>query len=309
VGSQAYHVVVVPPLPRAATLSRATAARLANLSRGGGTVIAWRPLPVDGVAWPDTGPRFHLLDSLPQLPTTLMRTPWSGVREPGPAALRIRALERGEDRVFVLFNESDRRLAIAPTFRIIGQPELWNPDDGSMRFAPTRWSPRFAVTDVPIELEPFQVVGIVFRSKSHTPRGPIGAPPAERTVAQAGPDWRFRFASGDTTWHATGLGSWTTFDSTYSGIGIYEGSIELGEMDPRSRYLIDLGQVRDIAEVEVNGTPLGRKLWHPYRYEAGNTLMTGTNRITIRVTNTPANRKGQPLPSGLLGPVRVIAVR
>jgi hypothetical protein len=307
-GGQAYHTVVVPP---GAALTRATVARLATLSRDGGTVIAWRPLPAVGVAWPDTGARFHALDSLPELRDALMHTPWSGVRDPGPPALRVRALARGEDRVFVLFNASDRRIPVAPTFRMIGQPELWDPDDGSIQFAPTRWSPRLAMTDVPIDLDPFQLIGVVFKGKSNSPRGPIGVPPVERTAARSDSTWRFRFIAppGDTTWHTSALGSWTQVDSTYSGTGEYEGTFALAAVQAGARYVLDLGQVREVADVAVNGQAVGRRLWRPYRFDVTKLVQQGTNRVTIRVTNTPANHTGKPLPSGLLGPVRLLLIR
>src|SRR5205823_5905070 len=82
---QSYHAVVVPP---GAALTRAIVARLAMLSRDGGTVIAWRPLPSVGVAWPDTGARFHVLDSLPELREALIRTPSS---QSGPIRFRSSA--------------------------------------------------------------------------------------------------------------------------------------------------------------------------------------------------------------------------
>lgn len=318
VGPQRYRVVIVPPVR---TLSLRAARQLAAFAKGGGTVIAWKPLPTEetrgddaalAAAWPPQGPRFRLLGAGARLVDTLIRTPFSTVREPGPPALRILPLERGEDRVFLLFNESDRRISVAPPFRLIGQPELWNPDDGSMRLPPTRWSPRFALTDVPLELEPFQVLGLVFRARPRSPKGPIGDPPTEDVVADATTGWRFRFAAGDTTWRATAtLGSWTARDSTYSGTGIYEGTLEV-EDGPRrvgDRYLLDLGTVRDVAEVELNGKGLGRRLWRPYRYDVTDIVRPGSNQITVRVTNTLANRKGTPLPSGLLGPVIIIRVQ
>ena len=305
VAGKRYHAVVLGPVD---TLSRALADRLVGLTRQAGTVIAWRPLPAV-TRWPDTSARFHLIDSLSDLRDALLRTPWSAVREPGPPALRLRALDRGEDNVFLLFNNSERRIAIAPTFRFIGQPELWNPDDGTMQLAPTRWSPRLAVTDVPIEMDPYQLIAIVFRARPHSPRGPVGQPPLERTVARAANDWRFHFAAGDTTARTVALGSWTAIDSTYSGEGIYEGTMDLRALDPTSRYYLDLGQVRDVADVELNGTPLGRRLWRPYRYEVTRFVRPGINQLTVRVRNTSANRLGKPQPSGLLGSVRMILVR
>lgn len=309
VGPQHYRVVIVPPTT---TLSEQTVRRLAAFSRGGGTLIMWQPLPplaIEGV-WPRRGPRFRLLDSTPQLVDTLIHTPFSGVREPGPPALRVLPIERGEDHVFLLFNESDRRITVAPPFRLIGQPELWNPDDGSMRLPPTRWSPRYALTDVPLELEPFQVVGLVFRARPRSPKGPTGEPPTEDVVADAVSGWRFRFAAGDTSWRAAPLGSWTTRDAAYSGTAIYEGTLDVeGDARPGDRFFLDLGRVRDVADVELNGKPLGRRLWRPYRYDVTNLVHAGPNRVTVRVTNTVANRKGAALESGLIGPVIVIRVR
>jgi hypothetical protein len=89
--------------------------------------------------------------------------------------------------------------------------------------------------------------------------------------------------------------------------------------------MLDLGDVRELAEVSVNGKSVG-VLWHPpYRIDLTNTLRRGNNRLELRVTNLWVNRligdkqpgahavahpvaltylPNAPLrPSGLLGPV------
>ena len=92
------------------------------------------------------------------------------------------------------------------------------------------------------------------------------------------------------------------------------------------RFTLDLGEVREIAELMVNGRSC-RTLWKPpFRAEVTSLLRAGTNGLTIRVTNLWANRliadSSLPenqrvswstwnpytsdfklLPSGLLGPV------
>jgi carboxylesterase type B len=95
-----------------------------------------------------------------------------------------------------------------------------------------------------------------------------------------------------------------------------------------SRLWIDLGDVKNLAAVTVNGKKLG-ETWHPpYRVDATTALKPGANQITIEVVNAWVNRligDEQPgatkltfadvkpykansplLPSGLLGPVKVI---
>ena len=53
---------------------------------------------------------------------------------------------------------------------------------------------------------------------------------------------------------------------------------------------MDLGDVKNLAEVEVNGKALGI-VWHaPYRVDVTSALKPGTNKITIKVTNAWVNR-------------------
>ena len=116
----------------------------------------------------------------------------------------------------------------------------------------------------------------------------------------------------------------------FSGIGTYTKTIQAPAdwFKPGATLWIDLGQVKNLAEVAVNGKPLG-VVWHaPYRVDATSALKAGSNEITIKVVNAWVNRMigdQQPdattkytfadvkpykansplLPSGLLGPVQV----
>jgi len=122
--------------------------------------------------------------------------------------------------------------------------------------------------------------------------------------------WRFRFADRE-EWVERPLGSWTGLDRSYSGDGVYEKTFTLSAEDlaPGRRALLELGDVRDVAEVEINGRRLGRLLWRPYRVDATEALKAGENVVRVTVTNTPANAHGGAQPSGLLGPVRLRPVR
>jgi hypothetical protein len=99
-----------------------------------------------------------------------------------------------------------------------------------------------------------------------------------------------------------------------------------------NRLWIDLGDVKNIAEIIVNGKSLGIAWKTPYRLDASHALKPGANVIEIRVTNGWANRiigdhrpnavkrytftspsfykaNSPLLPSGLLGPVQIILSR
>jgi hypothetical protein len=94
---------------------------------------------------------------------------------------------------------------------------------------------------------------------------------------------------------------------------------------------IDLGDVKNLAEVSVNGKPLAI-VWHaPYRVDLTRALKPGANELSIKVTNAwvnrligdqqpntttkytfadvkPYNANSPLLASGLLGPVHLYSI-
>jgi hypothetical protein len=100
---------------------------------------------------------------------------------------------------------------------------------------------------------------------------------------------------------------------------------------PGAKLLLDLGRVKEIAEVVVNGKPLGTLWKPPFQVDATEALKPGANRLELKITNLWPNRligdqqpsatkkytfaiykaytKDSPLlESGLLGPVRLLRV-
>jgi hypothetical protein len=116
----------------------------------------------------------------------------------------------------------------------------------------------------------------------------------------------------------------------FSGVGSYTVTLQASPdwFKKGAHYWIDLGDVRNLAAVTVNGKEVG-EAWHaPYRIDVTAALKPGSNDITIKVVNAWVNRligDEQPgatrlafadvkpykansplLPSGLIGPVTVI---
>jgi hypothetical protein len=111
------------------------------------------------------------------------------------------------------------------------------------------------------------------------------------------------------------LGDWSEFGlSTYSGAGIYHKLTNLEKAHLKGKVLLDLGNVRTVAEVHVNGNSAGVRLARPFRFDITNFVKEGENEIQIKVVNTLANHmstyptkyiyEGQ-TQSGLLGPVEI----
>jgi len=99
------------------------------------------------------------------------------------------------------------------------------------------------------------------------------------------------------------LQPWTTLGyPTFSGTATYEREFTLADSGD---FALDLGRVEDVAEVEVDGVPVATLAWEPYRCVLAG-LKAGKHRLTVRVSNAPANRNRAAMqPAGLLGPVRV----
>jgi (4-O-methyl)-D-glucuronate---lignin esterase len=113
-------------------------------------------------------------------------------------------------------------------------------------------------------------------------------------------------------------GSWADEWPGFSGTGWYDKQVVVEErwLAASRKVYLDLGVVKNIAEVRVNGQRAGTRLWSPYRVEITPLLKPGSNRIQIGVTNTLANRYGQGqqnLPgkpaSGLIGPIRLVPAK
>jgi hypothetical protein len=178
----------------------------------------------------------------------------------------------------------------------------------------------------------------VFRRPA--PEAPRVVPAVTRTtLATIGGPWRVQFASGlgaPASVVLPSLSSWTA--SADSGVKFFSGTATYArtvQVQPawlaRGRtVMLSLGDVRDIAEVVVNGTVLPLVWKAPFEVDVTRAVHAGANQVEIRVTNEWTNRLigdraspqkrvlsagpapfgGPPplSPSGLIGPVRLIAL-
>ncbi len=237
--------------------------------------------------------------------------------------------------VYFVDNRGDHDSTVAASFRVTGKaPELWYAETGTGK--PASFKIADGRTTVPLHLEPWGTVFVVFRNAtsemSHTvPKV------SESKVADLQGSWKVSFEpdrGAPPSIAADKLVSWS--DSTdagvkyFSGAGTYAKTIQAPAdwFKKGSHLWIDLGDVKNLAQVTVNGKDLG-VVWHsPYRVDATTALKPGGNEVSIKVINSWVNRligDEQPgatkytfadvkpykansplLPSGLLGPVAVV---
>jgi hypothetical protein len=231
-------------------------------------------------------------------------------------------------------NETD---TVTAEFRVDGMsPEIWDPVTCDIRHA--SFTREDGVTKVPLVLGPADALFIVFREKTTSTSAMVPAP-TERQMAVLTGDWDLSFQEGR---GAPGmikidsLESWSdnVNDSVkyFSGTGTYRKTVNApAEWFARGGQIwLDLGDVKNIAEVIVNGRDMGIVWRRPFRVNITNAITTGNNSLEVKVTNLWVNRlvgdmqpgvknkityttmpfyqADSPLkPSGLLGPVRILS--
>lgn len=176
--------------------------------------------------------------------------------------------------------------------------------------------------------------GISLRDQQNSVAEPVEA----TTIQTVTSTWQVHFDQkngGTADEEFPELVSWTKKDNPivkyFSGTAIYKTTVTIDstQLATSARIFIDLGVVKNIADLSINGTPAG-VLWKaPFRTaDIKPLLKEGDNLLEIKITNVWRNRMigdVQPgekhpvtairrfykstdklLPSGLLGPVRII---
>jgi hypothetical protein len=216
----------------------------------------------------------------------------------------IHRRDGGTDIYFVA-NPEPRPLAATAVFRVEGKrPELWDALDGSRRALP-RYASSGGTTSVPLVFEPHQSFFVVFRDGSipGSPE-PTGPPANFRSFAEIaaleGP-WDVSFDpkwGGPATIVFESLADWSRRPEDgvrhYSGTAIYTKTFDLpASVTGRTageRLWLDLGIVRNIASVRLNGRDLGVVWCDPWRVDITDAVKPKGNRLEIRVANLWPNR-------------------
>ena len=240
--------------------------------------------------------------------------------------------------IYFVDNRNDRDETVDASFRVTGkEPMLWYAETGKSK--PASYKVADGHTTVPLHLEPWGTVFVVFRKPTTQTSRTVPAPVTTVIATLDGP-WSVSFEpdlGAPPSITMPQLTSWS--DSTnegvkyYSGSGTYTKTIQAPAnwFNKNAHLWIDLGSVKNLADVTVNGKDLGI-VWHdPYRVDATGALKPGENEVTIKVTNAWVNRligDLQPgatkkytstdfkpyqansplLASGLLGPVQISSI-
>ena len=269
--------------------------------------------------------------------------------------------------IYFVANHTNLDVSATVAFRVTGNaPELWDAVTGERRFLPA-YAERDGRTFIPLDFAPCGSWFVVFRTPAPnhpaiaqnsnasftvkvTTNGPlayewhsngtnppaVGNQPVLTPVGDLTGPWTVHFDpkwGGPESAHFDDLVSWTDRPEPgikyYSGTAIYEKSFNAPDAK-NGKLWLDLGAVRELAEVKVNGKSCGILWCPPWRVDVRAAMKPGPNRLQIEVVNFWPNRiigdanlppdqrltqtnirkltAKTPLePAGLFGPVRLLA--
>ena len=203
--------------------------------------------------------------------------------------------------IYFVANQDDKPVHIDARFRVAGKDVfVWKPMDGSMTtdsprhstaytttalidqrtgnrqpgLQPALYAQETAYTTVPLDLSERESVFVVFRDSSPAPSRE-GLREVETKLTTISGPWTLTFPpkfGAPSSIQMPKLVSWT--DNTLDGVKFFSGTATYSKTFPASpawftsgrRIYIDLGKVRDIAEVKVNGKSTGIVWAPPYRH-------------------------------------------
>ena len=270
-----------------------------------------------------------------------LRSPFSTPGAQSPTLLDYIHRADGNTDIYFVANRTNSWADADCTFRVTGKgPELWDPVSGVMHPA-AAFSEADGRTTLPLRFAPYGSMFVVFRKPFTQP--PVAAgqgnfPNFSSPQDIIGP-WTVQF---DPKWGGPAsvvfeqLVNWTQRPEEgirhYSGTATYRKTFDVPEAlrGQGRRLTLDLGDVKNLAEVRLNGKNLGILWAVPFRVDVTDAIKPTGNSLEIEVVNFWPNRiigdellpaekrftrtnirkltKDTPLmDSGLLGPVSLLA--
>jgi len=213
----------------------------------------------------------------------------------------------GDAEIYYVVNRKNRVETLDATFRVAGkQPEIFDPVSGSIRSAKS-FRQSDGCTQLPLEFERFGAYFVVFRKPIAKEIAGKAASNFPKLVPVHNLDgtWNVKF---DTEWGGPAnaefpeLVSWTKRPEEgikfYSGKATYRKTFDVVAAAEAAqtgsgttqRLFLDLGHVREVAEVRLNGKNLGILWCSPWRVEITEAVKPVGNELEIDVINLWPNR-------------------
>ncbi|MDI9420008.1 MAG: glycosyl hydrolase [Bacillota bacterium] len=239
--------------------------------------------------------------------------------EPTCSQLRCTHVVKDYLHLYLLVNEGDQPIAGTAEIDQQGCVEVWDAWSGTTKKAPVKINSR-SKTSIDVQLAGRQSMIITVDPRrepaveQESPAAAGAGKPRAVITETITLDGGWRIADSPLPMDVGHqLRSWVEFEGmeNYSGTFTYLNQFDLDPSKGECQQIVlDLGEVWELAAVEINGADAGVCLLPPYQFDLTEYVQPGSNRVRVSVTNSRANElAGAKITSGMLGPVTVRVVR
>jgi hypothetical protein len=214
------------------------------------------------------------------------------------SAGQIRYTHRTTDdsEIYFVSNRTAQPVSTECKFRATGRPELWNPTTGEMRLLP-EYTANSNQTVIPLQFDIYEGYFIVFSAETaeQKPSSKKNFSDKKQVATLTAP-WTVSF---DPAW---GGPEQTTFEHLidwtqhtdpgvkyYSGTAVYKQKFDKPHTES-NRLCLDLGKVKNMARVKLNGKDLGVVWTAPWTVDITKAVKNKGNLLEIEVVNLWPNR-------------------
>ncbi|NQY10250.1 MAG: glycoside hydrolase [Flavobacteriales bacterium] len=307
-----------------------TLRRIAQFSKAGVTIVGDKPKhPIGyGTSKEDSVEFFNLVKEIYNLPNAYSEIDWSTILEKEEVAPDFKIANRKESPfmhrrlpdtdIYFFYNPDSVSQRFECNFRIQNKiPELWDAITGEVRKL-GQFKTNDATTTAWINLEAEESIFVIFRESAQGI--PSVSEPnelrkgeyflseenklfmetdANQPVLEIKGSWDIEFLKEHdyAAKHVfNNLTDWIDHDNEninyYSGTAVYNKVFEWnhGIDSSRNRYILDLGNVKIVAEVKLNGENLGVHWMPPFKVDITDALKNGKNQLEVKITNQWTNK-------------------
>ena len=356
-------------LPESQTMTVEVARKLRELARAGATIIGPKPVRAPGLKnYPQCDRELRAIAAelwgdcdgkkIQEAATGRGRMVWGkSVREilrgdgippdfqypADTASLDFIHCSTSDAEFYFVVNRSNQPVRVACTFRIADRAvEIWNPVTGYIREA-SEFSFTNNCTVVPLVFAPYQSLFVVFRKTVMRRTAVVELArqnfPDHSSLQTLTGSWDVQFDprwGGPASIKFEALNDWIERPEAaiqyYSGTATYRKRFNLNsEFASDQKLLLDLGRVKNLAAVRLNGVNLGVVWTAPWQVEITQAAKPLANLLEIDVvnlwpnrligdaalppekrftrTNIPLKKNARLLSSGLLSPVTILSLK
>jgi hypothetical protein len=215
----------------------------------------------------------------------------------GPSEIDYIHRTTGIGEIYFLRNDRENPVTSTCRFRVTGMyPEIWDASTGAISRV-TDYTKEEDGTSFEIGLPAHGSIFVVFNEDNRRKLPLFADNKKDATESEIPGPWKVNFPPD---WGAPPsvvfdrLISWTESEDPgvkyFSGTATYLNSFNLDAGSVKKKIILDLGEVRDVAEVFINDQSAGILWKKPYRLDISDLIKSGENELKIEIVNLWVNR-------------------